>query len=162
MEFYERVSGARLHANYFRPGGVHQDMPAGLADDICAWSRAVPQGRRRHRGAADREPHLQAAHRSISASSRAEDALDWGFTGPMLRGSGVAWDLRKAQPYEVYDKMDFDIPVGKNGDCYDRYLVRIEEMRQSLRIIRSACEQMPAGPVKIERPQGGAAAARPR
>ena len=145
MEFYERVSGARLHAAYYRPGGVHQDLPAGLIEDILAWAEKFPQ-------VVDDIEELLTENRifkqrlvDIGVVS-AEDALDWGFTGPMLRASGVPWDLRKAQPYMVYDRMDFDIPIGKNGDCYDRYLVRIEEMRQSLKIIRQCCEQMPDGP----------------
>ena len=137
MEFYERVSGARLHANYFRPGGVHLDLPAGLDRRHRAFCDTFPQDDRRHRAAADREPHLQAAHGRYRRRQR-QDALDWGFPGPMLRGSGVAWDLRRAQPYDVYDQIEFDVPIGKNGDCWDRYLVRIEEMRQSLRIIRQA------------------------
>ncbi len=148
MEFYDRVCGARLHANYFRPGGVHQDMPAGLADDMYAWTKTFP-------AVLDDLDKLLTNNRifkqrtvDIGVVSK-EQALAWGFTGPMLRASGVPWDLRKSQPYEVYDKMDFDIPVGKTGDCYARYLVRMEEMRQSLRIMQQAIEQMPAGPVKV-------------
>ena len=149
MGFYERVSGARLHAAYFRPGGVHRDMPAGLTDDIGSFC-----GRFAH-VIDDIESLLTEnrifKQRSVDIGVISEtDALDWGLTGPMLRGSGVAWDLRKAQPYDVYDRMDFDIPVGKHGDCYDRYLVRMEEMRQSLRIIRQCLEQMPDGPVKAD------------
>ncbi len=145
MEFYERVSGARLHAAYYRPGGVHQDLPAGILDDIMAWSEKFPQ-------VIEDIDLLLTENRIFKqrlvdiGTVSAADALDWGFTGPMLRASGVAWDLRKSQPYMVYDKMKFDVPIGKNGDCYDRYLVRMEEMRQSLRIVRQACEQMPGGP----------------
>jgi len=145
MEFYERVSGARLHAAYYRPGGVHQDLPAGILDDIMAWSEKFPQ-------VIDDLDVLLTENRIFKqrlvdiGTVSAADALDWGFTGPMLRASGIAWDLRKSQPYMVYDKMKFDVPIGKNGDCYDRYLVRMEEMRQSLRIVRQACEQMPGGP----------------
>jgi NADH-quinone oxidoreductase subunit D len=146
MEFYDRASGARLHANYYRPGGVHQDLPAGLTDDIMAWAEKFPK-------VVDDIDVLLTENRifkqrlvNIGVVS-AEDALDWGFSGPMLRASGVPWDLRKAQPYEVYDRMKFDIPIGKNGDCYDRYLVRMEEMRQSLRIIKQCIEEMPDGPV---------------
>ncbi|MFQ5971770.1 MAG: NADH-quinone oxidoreductase subunit D [Alphaproteobacteria bacterium] len=146
MEFYERVSGARLHAAYFRPGGVHQDLPAGLTDDIRAFIERFPKF-------IDDMEELLSENRifkqrtvDIGAIS-AEDAADWGLTGPCLRASGVAWDLRKAQPYDAYDRMDFDVPVGKTGDCYARYLVRIEEMRQSLRIMEQSLEQMPEGPV---------------
>jgi NADH-quinone oxidoreductase subunit D len=148
MEFYERVSGARLHAAYFRPGGVHQDLPAGLADDILAFCDAFPK-------VVDDIEVLLTENRifrqrtvDIGVVSAAQ-AQDWGFAGPMLRASGVPWDLRRSQPYDAYAEMDFDIPVGKNGDCFDRYLVRIEEMRQSLRIMKQALAKMPAGPVKI-------------
>ena len=147
MEFYERVSGARLHAAYFRPGGVHQDLPAGLTDDILAWAEKFPLTIDRIEGLLTENRIFRQRTVDIGNVS-AEDAMDWGFTGPMLRGSGVPWDLRKAQPYDVYDRMKFDVPVGKNGDCFDRYLVRMEEMRQSLRIIRQAIEDMPDGPVK--------------
>ena len=144
MEFYERVSGSRMHANYYRPGGVHQDLPAGLLEDILAWAETFPQVVDDIEGILTENRIFKQRLVDIGVVS-AEEALDWGFTGPMLRASGVPWDLRKAQPYMVYDRMDFDIPVGKNGDCYDRYLVRVEEMRQSLRIIRQCCEQMPDG-----------------
>ncbi|WP_431858926.1 NADH-quinone oxidoreductase subunit D [Azospirillum sp.] len=147
MEFYERVSGARLHANYFRVGGVAWDMPAGLADDIWAFTERFPKF-------IDDIDTLLTENRifkqrtvDIGIVSK-EQALDWGFTGPMLRGSGVAWDLRKSQPYEVYDRMDFDVPVGLTGDCWARYLIRMEEMRQSLRIIRQCIKEMPDGPVR--------------
>jgi NADH-quinone oxidoreductase subunit D len=149
MEFYERVCGARLHAAYYRVGGVHQDLPAGLCEDIMAWTEQFPSF-------IDDMETLLTENRIFKQRSvdigvvSAEDAMAWGFTGPMLRGSGVAWDLRKAQPYDVYDEMDFDIPIGKNGDCYDRYLVRVEEMRQSLRIIQQCIEKMPDGPVLSE------------
>jgi NADH-quinone oxidoreductase subunit D len=149
MEFYERVSGARLHAAYYRVGGVHQDLPAGLCDDILAWTEQFPSF-------IDDMETLLTENRIFKQRSvdigivSAEDAMAWGFTGPMLRGSGVPWDLRKAQPYDVYDEMDFDIPIGKNGDCYDRYLVRVEEMRQSLRIIQQCIEKMPDGAVLSE------------
>ncbi len=146
MEFYERVSGARLHAAYYRVGGVHQDMPAGLMDDIKEWAEQFPKF------VEDMETLLNEnrifKQRSVDIGIiSAEDAMAWGLTGPMLRGSGVAWDLRKAQPYMVYDELDFDIPIGKNGDCYDRYLVRVEELRQSLRIIDQCIDKMPDGPV---------------
>jgi NADH-quinone oxidoreductase subunit D len=149
MEFYERVSGARMHANYFRPGGVHQDMPAGLAEDIAAYCDAfMPRIDDFEQLLTDNRIFKQRTV-DIGTVSGAQ-ALDWGFSGPMLRASGVPWDLRRAQPYDVYDQIDFDVPVGKHGDCWDRYLVRMEEMRQSVRIIRQALERLPAGPVMIE------------
>ena len=146
MCFYERVSGARMHAAYIRPGGVHLDLPAGLTDDILTWCERFPQ-------VLDDIATLLIDNRIFKQRNvdigvaTAEEALAWGFSGPMLRASGVAWDLRKAQPYDVFDKMDFDIPIGKNGDCYDRYLLRLEEVRQSLRIIRQSIEEMPDGEV---------------
>ncbi len=149
MEFHERVCGARLHANYFRPGGVHQDMPAGLADDIWAFTERFP-------AFLDDIDELLTGNRIFKQRTvdigiaTDQQALDWGFTGPMLRASTIAWDLRKAQPYDVYGEMDFDIPVGKTGDCYARYLVRMEEIRQSLRIVRQCLESMPDGPVKVQ------------
>lgn len=149
MEFYERVCGARLHANYFRPGGVAKDMPAGLLEDIAKFADEFPQK------IADMETLLTENRIfkqrlvDIGTVTKAQ-ALDWGFTGPMLRGSGVPWDLRKSQPYEVYDELDFDIPIGKNGDSYDRYLVRVEEMYQSLKIIKQVIAKMPSGPIKTE------------
>jgi NADH-quinone oxidoreductase subunit D len=148
MEFYERVSGARLHANYYRPGGVARDLPEGLTDDIRAWMQTFP-------ALLDDIERLITDNRifrqrlvDIGVVTAAE-ALDLGFTGPMLRASGLPWDLRKSQPYEVYERMDFDIPVGKNGDSFDRYVVRMEEMRQSLRIMEQCLEQLPKGPVKL-------------
>ena len=148
LEFHERVSGARFHAAYFRPGGVHQDMPAGLAEDIAAFCETFPKR-------LDDLETLLTENRIFKQRTvdigriSAKDALDWGLAGPMLRASGVPWDLRKSQPYEVYGEMDFDIPVGKNGDCWDRYLVRMEEMRQSLRIMKQVLAKMPAGPVVV-------------
>ena len=149
MEFCERVCGARLHMNYFRPGGVSQDLPAGLAEDIAAWADEFP------RCIDDLEALLTEnrifKQRSVDIGAiSAEDAFDWGFSGPCLRASGVPWDLRKAQPYDVYDRMDFDVPVGKHGDCYDRYLVRMVELRESLKIIKQCLNEMPPGPVKVD------------
>jgi len=148
MEFYERVCGARLHANYFRPGGVALDMPAGLAEDMLEWVEQLPK-------VIDDLDNLLTNNRifkqrtvDIGVATK-EEAIDWGFTGPMLRGSNVAWDLRKSQPYEVYDKMEFDIPVGKTGDCYARYLVRMAEMRESMKIMNQALTQLPDGPVQV-------------
>jgi NADH-quinone oxidoreductase subunit D len=149
MEFYERASGARLHAAYFRPGGVHQDLPAGLLEDIGKFCETFPQV------VADFETLLTDnrifRQRTVDVGViSAEDAYDWGFTGPCLRASGVPWDLRRAQPYECYEDLDFLIPVGKNGDCFDRYLVRIEEMRQSVKIMQQCIEKMPGGPVYVQ------------
>ena len=149
MEFYERVSGARLHAAYFRPGGVHKDMPAGLAEDILAFVERFPQ-------IIDDIENLLTENRIFRQRTvdigviTGEQALDWGFSGPCLRASGLPWDLRRSQPYDAYEEIDFDVPVGKHGDCFDRYLVRIEEMRQSLSIIRQALESMPEGPVTVD------------
>ncbi|MBM3506339.1 MAG: NADH-quinone oxidoreductase subunit D [Alphaproteobacteria bacterium] len=146
MEFYERVSGARMHANYFRIGGVHQDMPDGMAEDIGRFMDHFPKVLDEIEGLLTENRIFKQRNVDIGVVS-AKDALDWGFTGVMLRGSGVAWDLRKSQPYEVYDRMDFDVPVGKHGDCYDRYICRIEEMRQSVRIVQQCLREMPNGPV---------------
>ena len=149
MEFCERVCGARMHMNYFRPGGVALDMPAGLTDDIWTWSEQFPQ-------CIDDLEELLTENRIFKQRSvdigviDATQALDWGFSGPCLRASGVAWDLRKAQPYDAYDRVDFDVPVGKHGDCYDRYLVRMYEMRESLKIIRQCLQEMPTGPVRVD------------
>ena len=149
MEFYERVCGARVHAAYYRVGAVHQDLPPSMTDDIMEWIDQFPKF-------IDDMETLLTENRIFKQRCvdigivSAEDAMAWGFTGPMLRGSGVAWDLRKAQPYDVYDEIDFDIPIGKNGDCYDRYLVRVEEMRQSLSIMKQCIEKMPSGPVLSE------------
>ena len=148
LEFHERVSGARFHAAYFRPGGVQSDMPAGLAEDMYAFIENFPEK-------IDNLEELLTENRIFKERTvdigiiSAEDAFNWGLSGPMLRGSGVAWDLRKSQPYDAYEEMDFDIPVGRHGDCWDRYLVRMEEMRQSLRIMKQALEKMPSGPVKV-------------
>lgn len=147
MEFYDRVCGARLHANYFRPGGVSMDMPKGLSDDMMAWTESFPKV------LADLDSLLTGnrifKQRTVDIGVvTKEQALDWGFSGPCLRASGVAWDLRKSQPYDVYAKMDFDVPVGKTGDCYARYLVRMEEMRQSLKIMQQCLRDMPTGAIK--------------
>ena len=149
MEFYERVSGGRMHANYFRPGGVAKDLPKGLLEDIADFAEKYPKY-------VDDLENLLTDNRIFKQRMvdigivTKEQALDWGFSGPMLRGSDVAWDLRKSQPYEVYDKMDFDIPVGKNGDSYDRYLIRMEEMRQSIKIINQCVDQIPEGDVVVQ------------
>ena len=149
LEFYEAVSGARFHANYYRPGGVSRDLPAGLADRIGEWAETFPKF-------IDDLAELLTENRiwkqrtvDIGVISP-EQALAWGFSGPCLRASGVPWDLRRAQPYEMYERVEFEIPVGRNGDCYDRYLVRMVEMRESVKIIRQCLAQMQPGPVKIQ------------
>ena len=149
MEFYERVCGARLHANYFRTGGVSQDMPAGLAEDMMAWLEQLPNHIADLEGLLTENRIFKQRTVDIGTVKKSE-ALDWGFTGPMLRGSGVAWDLRKSQPYDVYDKMDFDIPIGKTGDCYARYLIRVAEMYESIKIMKQCLENMPEGDVKSD------------
>lgn len=150
MEFYERVSGARLHANYIRPGGVAFDMPAGLAEDMYEWAdkSILPVINDLDSLLTDNRIFKQRTV-DIGTVTR-QQAEDWAFTGPVLRASGVAWDLRRAQPYECYSDLDFDIPVGNTGDCYARYLVRMEEMRQSVKIMKQCLERMPPGPVKID------------
>lgn len=149
MEFYERVCGARLHANYFRPGGVHQDLPAGLADDMYKWADTVLEFINDMDSLLSENRIFKQRTVDIGVVSKRE-ALDWGFSGPMLRASGVPWDLRKSQPYDAYADMEFDIPTGTTGDCYARYLVRIEEMRQSCKIMKQAIEKMPMGPVMVD------------
>ncbi|MEH6632150.1 MAG: NADH-quinone oxidoreductase subunit D [Halopseudomonas aestusnigri] len=146
MEFYERACGARMHAAYFRPGGVHQDLPAGLLSDISTFIDNYPAFLDDLEGLLTENRIFRQRTVDIGVMDF-DEAMDWGLSGPMLRGSGVAWDLRKSQPYDCYAELDFDIPVGKNGDCFDRYLVRIEEMRQSLSIMKQCIANMPEGPV---------------
>lgn len=146
MVFYERACGARLHAAYFRPGGVHQDLPPELLSDIGEWCESFPKVLANIEAMLVDNRIFKQRNVDIGIAS-AEEALDWGFSGPPLRGSGVPWDLRKSQPYDGYEKMDFDIPVGRHGDCFDRFVLRIEEVRQSLRIMRQCLNEMPAGPV---------------
>jgi NADH dehydrogenase (ubiquinone) Fe-S protein 2 len=149
IEFYERVSGARIHAAYIRPGGVSLDIPIGLLEDIHQF--ACQFGTR-----LDEIEELLTDNRiwkqrlvDIGVVSF-QDALNWGFSGVILRGSGVLWDRRKTQPYEVYEDLDFQIPVGTNGDCYDRYLIRVEEIRQSLNIINQCLSLIPEGEIKVD------------
>ena len=160
MNFYERVSGARMHAAWFRPGGVHQDIPEKVLVEIGHWVD-------------NRLPELFGDAISLVADNRIfkqrnvdvavvgkEDALAWGFSGPMIRAAGIPWDLRKSQPYDVYDRMEFDIPVGTNSDCYDRFMVRVKEVYESAKIIKQCLAQMPAGPVastdgKVSPPRRG-------
>ncbi len=147
LNFFERASGARMHSAYFRPGGVHQDVPEKLLVDIGEWVET-------------RLPKLFGDAMSLVIDNRIfkqrnvdiatvskEDALAWGFSGPMIRGSGIAWDLRKSQPYDAYAAMEFDIPVGTRGDCYDRFMVRVEEVYQSAKIIKQCLRDMPTGPI---------------
>jgi len=153
MVFYERASGSRMHAAYFRPGGVHQDLPPKLVDDIYAFC----------------DPFLKVVgdldalltgnrifkQRNVDIGVvKLDDCWNWGFSGVMVRGSGAAWDLRKAQPYECYSELDFDIPIGKNGDCFDRYLIRMEEMRQATKLMVQCCEKLRSaagqGPVTVD------------
>ena len=147
MTFYEKVSGSRLHANYFRPGGVHKDLPRGLSEEIILFCNNFPK-------VIDDLETLLTENRIFKQRNvdigivTKQEALDHSFSGVMLRGSGIPWDLRKAQPYECYKDFDFKIPIGKNGDCYDRYLCRIEEMRVSNKIIKDCINKMPSGPVK--------------
>jgi NADH-quinone oxidoreductase subunit D len=146
MGFYERASGSRMHAAFVRPGGVHQDLPQKLLDDIYKWCDEFPK-------TLDDLETLLTGNRIFKQRNvdigvvKPEVALAWGFSGVMVRGSGMAWDLRRAQPYECYSDLEFDIPVGKNGDCYDRYLVRMEEMRESAKIMKQCITKMPKGPV---------------
>tara|TARA_B100000989_G_scaffold115612_1_gene85031 strand:- start:1606 stop:2781 length:1176 start_codon:yes stop_codon:yes gene_type:complete len=147
MEFYERVSGSRLHANYFRPGGVHKDLPRGLDKDILNFCNTFPKIIDDLETLLTDNRIFKQRNVDIGIVSK-EDALDYSFSGVMLRGSGIAWDLRKSQPYDCYEQIDFKVPIGKNGDCYDRYLCRIEEMRESIKIIKQCLQNMPKGPVK--------------
>lgn len=152
MEFYERVSGARLHAAYIRPGGVYKDLPPMLLEDIQKFTNRFPK-------VIDDIENVLTENRIFKQRTvdigiiTGDQAIDWGFSGPMLRGSDVAWDLRKSQPYEIYEELNFDIPVGRNGDCYDRYLVRVEEMRQSIKMIEQCLIQIPKGPVLAKNPK---------
>ncbi|MEL6282891.1 MAG: NADH-quinone oxidoreductase subunit D [Pseudomonadota bacterium] len=143
MVFYERACGARLHAAYFRPGGVHQDLPQDLCDDMMAWTETFPEVLDDIEGLLTENRIFKQRNVDI-ATVTLKEAQEWGFSGVMVRGSGWAWDLRRAQPYECYDEFDFQIPIGKNGDCYDRYLCRMEEMRESLKIMRQALEKLGA------------------
>jgi NADH dehydrogenase (ubiquinone) Fe-S protein 2 len=149
MEFYERVSGARMHAAYIRPGGVSQDLPIGLLDDIYTFINTFSVR-------LDEVEELLTDNRIWKERLvdvgivTAEEAQNFGFTGVMLRGSGVPWDLRKSQPYDIYSELDFEIPVGTNGDCYDRYLIRVREMRESLNIVNQCLNKIPEGAVKVD------------
>ena len=149
MGFYERVSGSRLHANYFRAGGVHKDLPVRLDSDIDEFCEKFPKIIDDLETLLTDNRIFKQRNVDIGIVSK-QDALDYSFSGVMLRGSGVAWDLRRSQPYDCYDDLEFKIPIGKNGDCYDRYLCRIEEMRESVKIIKQCLQNIPKGPVKTE------------
>ena len=151
MVFYERASGSRLHANYVRPGGVHQDLPPALIEDIDAWCVQFPRVIDDIEGLLTNNRIFKQRNVDIGVVTQ-EDVIKWGFSGVMVRGSGLAWDLRRSQPYETYNELEFKIPVGKNGDCYDRYLCRIEEMRESTKIMRQCVELLrkTPGPVLPE------------
>ncbi len=147
LNFFERASGARMHAAWFRPGGVHQDVPLKLLTDIADWlDTRLPRLLEDALSLVIDNRIFKQRNVDIAVVSK-EDALRWGFSGPMIRGSGIAWDIRKAQPYDVYDRMDFEIPIGTSGDCYDRFMVRAEEVRQSAIIMKQCLAQMPEGPV---------------
>ncbi len=147
MGFYEKVSGSRLHANYFRAGGVHQDLPKGLDSEIAEFCEKFPKIIDDLETLLTDNRIFKQRNVDIGIVSK-QDALDYSFSGVMLRGSGVPWDLRKSQPYDCYEQLEFKIPVGKNGDCYDRYLCRIEEMRESVNIINQCLTNLPKGPIK--------------
>ena len=147
LEFYEAVGGSHYHVNYFRAGGVAKDLPAGLEDKIGAWNRTFPKFIDELEGLLTNNRIFKQRTVDIGIMS-AEQAMEWGFSGPCLRASGVPWDLRKQQPYEMYEKLSFEIPVGRQGDCYDRYLVRIMEMRESVKLIDQCLAMMKPGPVK--------------
>ncbi|MBO1078727.1 NADH-quinone oxidoreductase subunit D [Roseomonas haemaphysalidis] len=148
LEIYEAASGSHYHANYVRPGGVSRDLPAGLLEKIELWAEKFPKF-------VDDIERLLTGNRIFKQRTvdigvmSAEQAMEWGFSGPCIRASGCAWDLRRSQPYDIYDQLDFEIPVGSHGDCYERYLVRIAEMRESHKMIRQCIKMMPGGPVKV-------------
>jgi len=149
MVFYERACGSRMHANYFRPGGVHQDLPPKLLEDLALWCEQFPQKLQDIETLLTENRIFKQRNVDIGVVS-AQDCHERGFTGVMVRGSGLKWDLRRSQPYEVYSELDFKIPLGKNGDCYDRYLCRVEEMYESVKIMQQCLEMMPEGPVMTQ------------
>ena len=160
MNFFERASGARMHSAWFRPGGVHQDVPEKLLVDIGEWlDNRVPELFGDAMSLVMDNRIFKQRNVDIAVVSR-EDAIKWGFSGPMLRAAGVPWDLRKSQPYDVYDRMDFEVPVGTNSDCYDRFMVRVQEVYQSMKIIKQCLAEMPTGPIasddrKVSPPKRG-------
>ena len=146
MGFYEKVSGSRMHSAYIRPGGVHQDLPRGLLEEIADFIKQFPQKISAMENLLTENRIFKQRLVDIGVVSK-QQALDWGFSGPMIRGSGIAWDLRKSQPYEIYGELDFDVPIGKNGDSYDRYLIRVQEMYESIKIIEQCIAKIPEGEV---------------
>jgi NADH-quinone oxidoreductase subunit D len=146
MGFYEKVSGSRMHSAYIRPGGVHQDLPTGLLEEISQFAEQFASKIQDMENLLSDNRIFKQRMVDIGVVSK-QQALDWGFSGPMIRGSGIAWDLRKNQPYEIYDELDFDIPIGKNGDSYDRYLIRVCEMYESLKIIKQCLVLIPEGEI---------------
>ncbi len=146
MGFYEKVSGSRMHSAYIRPGGVHQDLPAGLLEEIAEFIKQFPKKINDMENLLTENRIFKQRMVDIGVVSK-QQAIDWGFSGPMIRGSGIAWDLRKSQPYEIYGELDFDIPIGKNGDSYDRYLIRVQEMYESIKIIEQCIAKIPNGEV---------------
>jgi NADH-quinone oxidoreductase subunit D len=146
MGFYEKVSGSRMHSAYIRPGGVHQDLPRGLLEEIANFIKQFPQKISAMENLLTENRIFKQRLVDIGVVSK-QQALDWGFSGPMIRGSGIAWDLRKSQPYEIYGELDFDVPIGKNGDSYDRYLIRVQEMYESIKIIEQCIAKIPEGEV---------------
>ena len=149
MVFYERACGSRMHAMYFRPGGVHQDLPPALINDMLNWCDQFPQKLKDIETLLTENRIFKQRNVNIGVVSQ-QDCFDWGFSGVLVRGSGLAWDLRRNQPYSVYDELDFKIPLGKNSDCYDRYLCRVDEMYESCKIMKQALEMLPEGPVMSE------------
>ena len=149
MVFYERACGSRMHAMYFRPGGVHQDLPPALINDMLNWCDQFPQKLKDIETLLTENRIFKQRNVNIGIVSK-KDAYEWGFSGVMVRGSGIPWDLRRNQPYEVYSELDFKIPLGKNGDCYDRYLCRVDEMYESCKLMKQCLEMMPEGPVMSE------------
>ncbi len=150
LNFFERASGARMHAAWFRPGGVHQDVPLKLLTDIGDWlDKRMPTLFEDAISLVADNRIFKQRNVDIAVVSK-DDAIKWGFSGPMIRGAGIPWDIRKSQPYDVYDRMEFDIPVGTKGDCYDRFMVRVEEVRQSVRIMKQCLRDMPEGPILTE------------
>ena len=146
MVFYERASGSRMHAAYFRVGGVRQDLPPDLITDLIDWCEQFPQKLKDIETLLTGNRIFKQRNVDIGVVTK-QDAIEWGFSGVMVRGSGLPWDLRRSQPYEVYNELEFKIPLGKNGDCYDRYLCRVEEMYESVKIMQQCLKMMPEGPV---------------